>query len=200
LVGGASDEDKVRAVADRMRASDAEREEAVEALRHAVGEGRLDMDEFTERTTKAYLAKTRGELLTLLDDIPAAQLAPRPSAPAQPLPKAPGRAGFTARWLAPARRRQAATELLEFVAPPMRSHGYALELNNEATLIFVHKRRPAWTYVLAVLLFPIGLLALLHTEREEVVFELHEQGDETVINVSVRAPLAIRRALSELER
>ncbi len=99
-------------MADRMRASDAEREETVATLRHAVGEGRLDMDEFTERTTKAYLAKTRGELIELIDDIPTAQLAPRPSAPAQPPPKAPGRAGFTARWLAPVRRRQAATELL----------------------------------------------------------------------------------------
>ncbi len=82
----------------------------------------------------------------------------------------------------------------------MRSHGYALELNTEANLLFVHKRRPAWTYVLAVLLFPFGLLALLHTEREEVVFELHEQGEETLINVSGKAPLALRRALSELER
>ncbi len=54
--------------------------------------------------------------------------------------------------------------------------------------------------MLAVLLFPIGLLALLHTERDEIVFELHEHGEETMINVSGRAPLAIRRALSELER
>jgi len=82
----------------------------------------------------------------------------------------------------------------------MRSHGYALELNSEANLVFVRKRRPAWTFVLAVLLFPVGLLALLHTERDEIVFELRDHGQETMINVSGRAPLAIRRALSELER
>ena len=184
-------------MADRMRASDAERDETVALLRHAVGEGRLDMEEFTDRTTRAYLAKTRGELLGLIGDIPTAQLAPPPP---RELPKAPGRAGFTARWLAPARRRQAATELLEFVAPPMRSHGYALEVNSETNLVFIRKRRPAWTFVVAVLLFPFGLLALLHTERDEIVFELHEHGEETLINVSGRAPLAIRRALSELER
>ena len=81
-------------MADRMRASDAERDETVALLRHAVGEGRLDMEEFTDRTTRAYLAKTRGELLELIGDIPRAQLAP----PVQrELPKAPGRAGFTAR-------------------------------------------------------------------------------------------------------
>ena len=184
-------------MADRMRASDAEREEIVAILRHAVGEGRLDMEEFTDRTTRAYVAKTRGELVELIGDIPSAELAPPPP---RELPKAPGRAGFTARWLAPARRRQAAAELLEFVAPPMRSHGYALELNSEANLVFVRKRRPPWTFVLAALLFPFGLLALLHTERDEIVFELHEHGQETMINVSGRAPLAIRRALSELER
>ena len=62
----------------------------------------------------------------------------------------------------------------------MRSHGYALELNSEANLVFVRKRRPAWTFVLAVLLFPVGLLALLHTERDEIVFELHDarRGDD----------------------
>ena len=184
-------------MADRMRASDAEREEIVAILRHAVGEGRLDMEEFTDRTTRAYVAKTRGELVDLIGDIPSAELTPPPP---RELPKAPGRAGFTARWLAPARRRQAAAELLEFVAPPMRSHGYALELNSEANLVFVRKRRPPWTFVLAALLFPFGLLALLHTERDEIVFELHEHGQETMINVSGRAPLAIRRALSELER
>ena len=185
-------------MADRMRASDAEREETVAILRHAVGEGRLDMEEFTDRTTRAYLAKTRGELLGADRRHPARRA--RAATPPRELPKAPGRAGFTARWLAPARRRQAAAELLEFVAPPMRSHGYALELNSEANLVFVRKRRPAWTFVLAVLLFPVGLLALLHTERDEIVFELHEHGQETMINVSGRAPLAIRRALSELER
>ena len=53
----------------------------------------------------------------------------------------------------------------------MRSHGYALEVNSEANLVFVRKRRPAWTFALAVLLFPVGLLALLHTERDEIVFD-----------------------------
>ena len=114
-------------MADRMRASDAERDETVALLRHAVGEGRLDMEEFTDRTTRAYVAKTRGELLELIDDIPSAQLAPPAPRPERRLPKAPGRAGFTARWLAPARRVQAAADLIEFVAPPMRAHGYTME-------------------------------------------------------------------------
>lgn len=190
-------------MADRMRASDAEREQTVAALRTAVGEGRLDMDEFTERTTKAYLARTRGELMTLVDDLPGAQLAPRPPAAPAPdrrLPRIPGRFGFTAQWVAPSRRRQAVTELEEFVAPPMRSHGYALTHAGEAHMVFVRERRPVWTYIVAVLIFPIGLIALLHKDRAEVVFELRERGEETLITASGDAPLALRRALSELER
>ena len=75
-------------MADRMRASDAEREETVALLRHAVGEGRLDMEEFTDRTTRAYLAKTRGELLALIDDIPTR--AARAAAAAARAPRRPG--------------------------------------------------------------------------------------------------------------
>jgi hypothetical protein len=66
--------------------------------------------------------------------------------------------------------------------------------------VFVRQHRPTWTFLVGVVLFPIGLLALLHKDREEVVFDLHERGEETMVNVSGRAPLAIRRALSELER
>jgi hypothetical protein len=54
-----------------MRASDAEREAAVTRLNQAVGEGRLTMDEFSERLELAYAARTRGDLDPLLRDLPA---------------------------------------------------------------------------------------------------------------------------------
>ncbi|HEV3356401.1 MAG TPA: DUF1707 domain-containing protein [Pseudonocardiaceae bacterium] len=53
-----------------MRASDAEREAAVTLLRTAVGEGRITMAEFEERTRAAYAATTRRELDALTDDLP----------------------------------------------------------------------------------------------------------------------------------
>jgi hypothetical protein len=52
------------------RASDAERERAVAALRRHYAEGRLGADELEERTTHAYVARTRGELAALLADLP----------------------------------------------------------------------------------------------------------------------------------
>ncbi|MBD0747529.1 DUF1707 domain-containing protein [Streptomyces sp. CBMA152] len=54
-----------------MRASDAERERVAEALREAVAEGRLDMEEFEERLEAAYKARTHGELAPLVRDLPA---------------------------------------------------------------------------------------------------------------------------------
>lgn len=53
-----------------VRASDAERDAVVGRLNQAVGEGRLTMDEFSERLELAYAARTRGELDPLLRDLP----------------------------------------------------------------------------------------------------------------------------------
>lgn len=54
-----------------VRASDADREAVVARLQVAVGEGRLDLDEFEQRATAAYAALTRAELDLLLADLPA---------------------------------------------------------------------------------------------------------------------------------
>ncbi|MGH3169857.1 MAG: DUF1707 SHOCT-like domain-containing protein [Trebonia sp.] len=53
-----------------MRASDAERDAVVGRLNQAVGEGRLTMDEFSERLELASVARTRGDLDPLLRDLP----------------------------------------------------------------------------------------------------------------------------------
>ncbi|MQA32136.1 DUF1707 SHOCT-like domain-containing protein [Modestobacter roseus] len=53
-----------------VRASDADREAVVTRLQTAVGEGRLDLDEFTQRVDAAYAATTTAELEALLGDLP----------------------------------------------------------------------------------------------------------------------------------
>ena len=42
-----------------LRASDAERERAVDLLRSAAGEGRLNLEELAERTERALVAEDR---------------------------------------------------------------------------------------------------------------------------------------------
>jgi hypothetical protein len=54
-----------------LRASDAEREAVVARLREHGAAGRLDVVELEERIGAAYAAKTRGELVRLLEDLPA---------------------------------------------------------------------------------------------------------------------------------
>jgi hypothetical protein len=57
---------------EQTRASDAEREAVAGRLNGAVGEGRLTLEEFSERIAKVYAARTHGELRPLLTDLPAA--------------------------------------------------------------------------------------------------------------------------------
>jgi hypothetical protein len=94
--------------ADAMRASDGDRERVVQALQEQVGEGRLTLSEFDERSGLAYESKTVGELRKLTDDLPIDPLAPQPRiAPwQQPFPMSDpwAQRPFPPRPLPPARR------------------------------------------------------------------------------------------------
>lgn len=52
-----------------LRASDADREHTADLLRHAMGEGRLTMEELDERLDLAYAARTQSELDKLTLDV-----------------------------------------------------------------------------------------------------------------------------------
>jgi hypothetical protein len=53
-----------------IRASDKERESVVDVLRDAYTDGRLTLEEFDERTSAAYAAKTWADLRELTADLP----------------------------------------------------------------------------------------------------------------------------------
>jgi class 3 adenylate cyclase len=53
-----------------IRASDAEREYVVDVLRGHCSEGRIDLDEFSERINRVYAARTIGELNDICADLP----------------------------------------------------------------------------------------------------------------------------------
>jgi len=55
---------------DDVRASDAEREDFVSALRTHAGDGRLSVDELSDRIDRAHAVRTRRELNALLSDLP----------------------------------------------------------------------------------------------------------------------------------
>lgn len=53
-----------------IRASDAEREYVVDVLRAHCSEGRIDLDEFSERINRVYAARLIGELTDITSDLP----------------------------------------------------------------------------------------------------------------------------------
>jgi hypothetical protein len=70
--------------ARNLRVSDAEREHVGELLQKAVGQGMLSLGEFTERMDTALAAKTRGELISVLADLPGITLISDYDPPAYP--------------------------------------------------------------------------------------------------------------------
>jgi hypothetical protein len=60
---------------DRIRTSDADREQVVARLRDHYAEGRLTQEEFDERLTTALNAKTFGELRQVMTDLPGPKVA-----------------------------------------------------------------------------------------------------------------------------
>jgi hypothetical protein len=81
--------------AGNLRASDADRDRALTELTNAYQAGRLDSEEFDERSGKALQAKTGKDLADLFTDLPAGQYAgwadPSVTAdqPYQPYPPVP---------------------------------------------------------------------------------------------------------------
>ena len=74
-----------------MRASDADRERVIDALKTAFVQGRLNQSELTERTGHALQSRTYGELVVATAGIPAR----RTPTPPRPRPAAPARTNQT---------------------------------------------------------------------------------------------------------
>jgi hypothetical protein len=185
-----------------FRASDADRERAVDLLRGHAGAGRLTVEELDERCSRALAARTFGDLDALTVDLPP--IAPPPAAQPPSAPpvrgyELPGRVPFAQTWRAPGDPERVVHDLLRFVAPALHGHGYELRERTPHRLLFERSRRPAWTFVLAVLFFPLGLIALLHKDEARVAIDLSPARDGTLVAASGTAPLAVRQAFRQLE-
>lgn len=90
------------------RLSDAERQEALEALGEHLSTGRLDIDEYGDRTAQVTAAKFRRDLAPIFDDLPD----PRPAVLRERLPTIPG--GMT---LEPIPQRELGERLATYLVP-----------------------------------------------------------------------------------
>jgi hypothetical protein len=132
--------------ADAMRASDGDRERVVQALQEQVGEGRLTLAEFEERSGIAYDAKTVGELRVLTEDLPIEPLAPQQNALA-----------WQQSDLPPWAQRTFPTAQQRSLPPARRSPiGVAAVL-----LVALFTLQVVLTVTTGVLLFPLPLMFLL---------------------------------------
>ena len=179
----------------RVRVSDAERDAAVEALREHYFAGRINVEEFTDRVEQAYTARTAEELAVVDHELPS----PEDRRPRQRKPwLLPGNSSFAVRI--PTRRApQVAVEaVVRDVFAQLTGLGYAPQQEEPTRRVFVRSQRPAWAIVVAVLLFPLGLLALLYEQRSQVVVSAATATDGlTSVEVYGTAPLAVRRAIRD---
>jgi hypothetical protein len=83
LGGGAKVDEERQVPPERMRASDADRDATAERLAHALQEGRLNLDEYSDRLDRAMRAVTMGDLSALTCDIPMPPAQPPEREPAE---------------------------------------------------------------------------------------------------------------------
>ena len=75
----------------QMKASDADRDAVLSDLSEHFQAGRLDAEEFQDRSGRALAARTWGELRDLLQDLPAGPRVPATASPSVPPQRALGR-------------------------------------------------------------------------------------------------------------
>ncbi|WP_422745020.1 DUF1707 SHOCT-like domain-containing protein [Mycobacterium sp. WMMD1722] len=69
-----------------QRAADTDRIQIAQFLTDAAAQGRLQMNEYEDRLTKAYAAETFDELALVSADLPGAMTTPRGNGPCRPAP------------------------------------------------------------------------------------------------------------------
>jgi uncharacterized protein DUF1707 len=179
-----------------IRASDTEREQVARSLGSHLVAGRLNLDEFSLRVERAYTAETLDDLRALTSDLGVALAAPQ--ARRKRRPWWPGNVPFITQFDTSQSAATVVGEAMKTIVPRLVAAGYHVETREERLVILSKGHRPAWTIVLSVFLFPLGLLALLHQERCQVVISAHGGGRTTTVEVAGTAPLPIRRAASAL--
>lgn len=182
-----------------MRASDADREAAADALRahHAIG--RIDDEELEERVAAALAARTLSQLAALSEDLPTLAR-PATVVPADIPVGGYGLRTFHQRHDLRCDRTTGWRELVDHIVPRMAASGYTIVDRHEPELIvFARDERPWWVPLSCIFLFPFGLFALTVRNTERIVVSLDARGaDRTSLAVSGTARRAVRKAFAGL--
>lgn len=185
-----------------MRASDADRDAVVSLLRTHCAAGRLTVDELEQRVAAALSARTLAELDALMADLPGGRPTPKAEA-AKPVASAqPGTFGsrsFHQRHELHVNRRQAFRDTVEHIVPRLTRGGWDVVGRSEPELlVFELVSRPVWVPVVCILLFPLGLLALMARETQRVVVTFDKlDANRTLVSVQGQARREVQRAFMQ---
>ncbi len=186
-----------------LRASDRDREKVADHLRKSCIEGRLTLQELEERLEGAMTAVTVTELSGYVSDLPALDEAPSRQPATTVAPRKPGPIGvlpFTLHLEVPASREDVHLQVLHTIVPPLVDYGYELVSESPTGFVFECRLRPPWTIVVAIIGFPIGLIALTIRRNERIVISLAERSEGgTGMTVYGNAPRRVRKAFLELK-
>lgn len=184
-----------------LRASDDDRRRTVEALREHHLAGRVGVDEFEERVAAAEQADTRAALGVLLSDLERTSLVPAGTDARARVPRMPGNREFSERKVLDEPVLEVDERVLDVIAPELETAGYVLTEREPGAYVFVYRYRPSWAWWVAVLTFPVGLLALLQWYEDRITIRTRPLSDgRTAILAHGRGPLAVRRAFAQLDR
>jgi hypothetical protein len=67
---------------------------------------------------------------------------------------------------------------------PLGRYGYVLTTESELGLTFARRYRPWWVWMLAVVIFPFGLLFLFVTDTATVTVVLEPENSGTLVRVA----------------
>jgi hypothetical protein len=182
-----------------VRASDAEREAAVARLRAEALAGRITVEELEERLPEVMRARTTAELTASFRDLPA-ELRAVPSLvgrlPARRQREPPGVLPFTHTLVATGEPERVHATVLSRLSALFNREGFDLTSESATSFVFEDRSHPPWTFAVAILLFPLGLIAFLldHTERITVVLEHGEDGT-TLVHIHGNARRGVRKRL-----
>ncbi len=182
-----------------QRASDADRDLVAVRLKRDCVDGRLSFEELEQRLERAIRARTVGELAEVTRDLPSAPTPTPTRSAASKQREPPGILPFSRRLALPSPPSEVRGALLTKIAPPLNENGFGLVQQSPSHLVFENSKRPPWTIIVAVVFFPVGLIALLpdHTERITISLEEFGQG-ETMMFITGSGPRRVRKAFMSL--
>lgn len=193
-----------------LRASDEERDHVAASLAVHWRAGRIDLQTFDERASRAYAAETLRELATLVADLPAlpGDATGRPTRPPAATPAAERRR----RWLLPgyrpfreevvlrAGRERTFDDALRHIVPKLALAGYHLVHSERPGLLrFSHKTSPDWALPITILTFGAGIFTYALQVEKPLTILLLDDPDGTRLIAFGDAPRPVRAAFATLE-